>query len=352
MISGEWPAVAVSGPSTAEQEVAAARAPRFDGAEENNGARPSLGPQRVPGANLHPGLFSAGQDEADSSNSGVFGGYGADPADASTDLFSTGKLAAFRSGDAGEDPDAGRSVPNGTGEWAAQPMAWGDQPASASEWTSDLPAGMWGTNPSAQVAEPVAEAEEGPAVSEAERPAEPEQPAESAEPAVLVAPLAGVRGSFLSKDPQAASNGGVIVPPAAMEQENRLPIFEAVESDWFRRGRPSVEMPAAHPGEPGQVEQAPEPVPAWTSPVDEGWKAAEAAVVPTSAGTTLAGLPRRVPKANLIPGTAQETATPAPVRSAAATRDRFASLQRGMREGRAASGAAVDEGTSDVPGDG
>ena len=139
------------------------------------------------------------------------------------------------------------------------------------------------------------------------------------------------------------------MPPAAMEQENRLPIFEAVESDWFRRGRPSVDVPASQPGEPDQV---PAPAAAWTSPADEGWKAAEAAAVPSSGGTTVAGLPRRVPKANLIPGTAQETATPAPVRSAAATRDRFASLQRGMREGRAASGSATDEGTSDVPGDG
>jgi hypothetical protein len=66
----------------------------------------------------------------------------------------------------------------------------------------------------------------------------------------------------------------------------------------------------------------------------------------------VAGLPRRVPKANLIPGTAQENTTPAPVRSAAATRDRFASLQRGMREGRAASGADTDDGTGDVPSDG
>jgi hypothetical protein len=85
---------------------------------------------------------------------------------------------------------------------------------------------------------------------------------------------------------------------------------------------------------------------------DEGWKAAEAAALPSSGGTTVAGLPKRVPKANLIPGTAAESTAPAPARSAAATRDRFASLQRGMREGRAASGADKDDGTDDVPGDG
>jgi hypothetical protein len=155
--------------------------------------------------------------------------------------------------------------------------------------------------------------------------------------------LRAARGSILGHD-SGSTNGGVIVPPAtSLGEENRLPIFEAVESDWFRRGRPTVDVPG------GRAE--PQPARTWTSPSDEGWKAAEAAVVPSSGGTTVAGLPRRVPKANLIPGTAAETVTPVPVRSAAATRERFASLQRGMREGRAASGADKGDETSDVPGD-
>ncbi len=338
MNTGEWPAAAVSGPSTAEQEVAAARAPRFAGADESGG-RSSLGPQRIPGANLHPGLFGAGQEAGAGAGEEVFGGgSGADQSDAATDLFSTGQMAAFGSDQAAGEDAGGDRQATSTGEWPAQPMAWGDQPAPPSEWTSDLPVSMWGTSP-ASAAEP-AGAGAGAAPGE-------DGSAESHEAAVLGAPLGGPRGSFLGKDAQAvASNGGVIVPPAAMEQENRLPIFEAVESDWFRRGRPAIDVSGGEPA------TAAPPIPVWTSPVDEGWKAAEAAVVPSSSGTTLAGLPRRVPKANLIPGTAQETATPAPVRSAAATRDRFASLQRGMREGRAASGAATDEGTSDGPGDG
>jgi hypothetical protein len=156
----------------------------------------------------------------------------------------------------------------------------------------------------------------------------------------------GSGSSFRSEDSAyGTSNGGVIVPPAAsLGEENRLPIFEAVESDWFRRGRPSVDVPG------GQAEPAPSR--SWTSPADEGWKVAEAAMSPTSGGTTLAGLPRRVPKANLIPGTAADTTTPAPVRSAAATRERFASLQRGVREARAESATEKDDGTGDVPGDG
>jgi hypothetical protein len=52
-----------------------------------------------------------------------------------------------------------------------------------------------------------------------------------------------------------------------------------------------------------------------------------------------------VPRANLVPGTAAaEPAAPAPTRSAAATRDRFSSFQRGTKEGRAAAGAGSPNG--------
>jgi signal transduction histidine kinase len=122
----------------------------------------------------------------------------------------------------------------------------------------------------------------------------------------------------------------VVVPPAGNPgQGNRLPIFESVESDWFRRGKHSGAEGAAAPAEN---------VPSWSSAGDEGWRAAEAVHTPTSGGVTLSGLPKRVPKANLVPGTAGgDTAPPPPsARSAAVTRDRFASFQRGVREGRAA----------------
>ena len=173
------------------------------------------------------------------------------------------------------------------------------------------------------------------------------------------------------------SAGAVVVPPAEhVAHDNRLPIFEAVESDWFRRGRSG--MPAAGVG--GQAglggptgpvshdsiggrgvsrggtggswtgDQATiraEPEVTWAaSAADEGWHAAAAASSPATGGTTTAGLPKRVPQANLVPGTASpEPAAAVPVRSAAATRDRFASFQRGIREGRAA--ASGDEGDSD-----
>jgi signal transduction histidine kinase len=126
--------------------------------------------------------------------------------------------------------------------------------------------------------------------------------------------------------------GEVIVPPRPTVEENRLPIFESVESDWFRRGRHHAGATSAEEGEE-------EIAGGWSSPVDEGWQAAEAAESPSSAGITSVGLPRRIPQANLVPGAVVEgerARLPDLVRSAAATRQRMASFQRGSRQGRAA----------------
>jgi signal transduction histidine kinase len=140
------------------------------------------------------------------------------------------------------------------------------------------------------------------------------------------------------RTPMTQPKDGIIVPPTASAgagEEHRLPIFESVESDWFRRGRHGASRA-------GQVTSVASTSGGWTSPADEGWRAAEAAHVPTSGGVTLSGLPKRVPRANLVPGavgaeaTATSTSAPAPARSATHARDRLASFQRGMREGRAA----------------
>ncbi len=181
-------------------------------------------------------------------------------------------------------------------------------------------------------AEPVADGELPPAT-------QPEQRPVFGSPLAGSASLAGTDPGFTSgtNRPAVPSFGtesgqtehGVIVPPAVSAgEENRLPIFESVESDWFRRGRHGIGRPAA----------------TWTSPADEGWRAAEVAYAPVSGGMTGAGLPKRVPKANLVPGGVGAPAAPSPPadsRSALQTRDRLASFQRGVREARAASGEAA-----------
>jgi hypothetical protein len=137
----------------------------------------------------------------------------------------------------------------------------------------------------------------------------------------------------------------IVVPPAAtVGADNWLPVFESVESDWFRRGRHIADRATA------AVDNTTSSA-SWTSAADEGWRAAEAVSKPSSGGVTPSGLPKRIPRANLVPGTVgadgQAAPPPPPVRSAVATRDRFASFQRGVREARAADrddGAAGGEG--------
>ncbi len=131
-----------------------------------------------------------------------------------------------------------------------------------------------------------------------------------------------------------------------LTDESRLPIFEAVESDWFRRGGQAMDRF----GRDGLVGDD------WASPADEGWRAAEVVHAPSSGGITQAGLPKRVPRANLVPGTAGAPADEAPspvpsARSAAATRDRFASFQRGVRQGRAVVGGEGPGGEDETSDD-
>jgi hypothetical protein len=73
---------------------------------------------------------------------------------------------------------------------------------------------------------------------------------------------------------------------------------------------------------------------------DEGWRVAEstAAEAERSAEVTTAGLPKRRPRARLVPGSAAGSAvlasSSAPSRSAEVIRGRLASYQQGVRQGR------------------
>jgi hypothetical protein len=132
----------------------------------------------------------------------------------------------------------------------------------------------------------------------------------------------------------------VEVSPMEAEQEEFLPIFASVESAWFRKPPEDIAP------EPNRNEQTPaQPVPSveetWRNAADAGWRAAAAASDPSRGGVTSAGLPKRTPKANLVPGTAgrseqpQQRQAPAPPVSATRVRSRMASYQQGVRRGRA-----------------
>ncbi|MEU7001445.1 nitrate- and nitrite sensing domain-containing protein [Nonomuraea sp. NPDC046570] len=154
--------------------------------------------------------------------------------------------------------------------------------------------------------------------------------------------------------------------PMEDESEEFLPIFSSVGSDWFRRPDPEAQpepepepeglrparmtdLPEAAPApraEPPQRSPLPQrrpggsTPPTWSSPADTGWQAAQAAADPAMGGVTASGLPRRVPKANLVPGTAganEPAATPEPMPpiSPERVRSRLSSFQQGVRQGRA-----------------
>jgi signal transduction histidine kinase len=130
----------------------------------------------------------------------------------------------------------------------------------------------------------------------------------------------------------------VVAPEIAPEpaQNQRLPIFEAMESDWFRRNDTQTADPdrtsrtaldqstqnQAAQNRPGQNRDPryggtpPTPrdpdsvapsIPSWTSPGDDGWQAAKSLARPALDGMTATGLPKRIPKANLVPGSAGST---------------------------------------------
>jgi hypothetical protein len=147
-------------------------------------------------------------------------------------------------------------------------------------------------------------------------------------------------GADVPSGPEAGFAAAAAGAAAADAGDRRLPIYEAVESDWFGNRRKQAGRSAAAE------------IIGWTAPADPGWDAAQAAVRPASSGTTAAGLPVRPPRANLVPGTIGSGATgPGPAgpgatgaspdkppipRSASAVRDRLSGFQRGTSQGRAA----------------
>ncbi|MCF6467107.1 sensor histidine kinase [Nonomuraea sp. MG754425] len=116
--------------------------------------------------------------------------------------------------------------------------------------------------------------------------------------------------------------GAPASPPAGDEY---LPIFAAVEeSGWFSRSTPTADHRDT----------------SWSTPADQAWQAADAVAEPVNNGTTISGLPKRTPKANLVPGTASPNPkppppSPGPPVSPDRLRNRLASYQQGVRKGRA-----------------
>ncbi|MGW4643819.1 nitrate- and nitrite sensing domain-containing protein [Sphaerisporangium sp. NPDC004334] len=140
-----------------------------------------------------------------------------------------------------------------------------------------------------------------------------------------------------SSDLDAVTGPLPAVHTSPMEQEEEfLPIFASVESAWFRRVDSEQEKDKDLPG--------------WQQiPADAGWQAAAVVQEPVRDGTTAAGLPKRVPKANLVPGSAgtqEAAASPPPAMPALSpdrARSRLSSFQQGIRQGRAVARGELSE---------
>jgi hypothetical protein len=109
-------------------------------------------------------------------------------------------------------------------------------------------------------------------------------------------------------------------PPPVEESDgdSELLIFAAARSAWFA-------------GEQAEM--------TWENLSDEGWRAAEAASRPAVGQNTESGLPRRVPQANLVPGSPLDEAAPAPIaRDASQLAAQTAGYFRGWQRGRRSAG--------------
>ena len=156
--------------------------------------------------------------------------------------------------------------------------------------------------------------EEAPALAQSPAPAGVPGPGPSAAVVVVEPPV----------EAESAANA------AETTSDRRLPIYDSIESEWFRRGSTSFNAAGS----------------SWTSPADEGFRrAAETVGSPVAGRTTNAGLPKRVPSANLVPGSIgtrprgqQAGQTPpsaaGPARSPDEARARLKGFQVRGREGR------------------
>ncbi|MFF5159668.1 nitrate- and nitrite sensing domain-containing protein [Streptomyces sp. NPDC000348] len=103
-------------------------------------------------------------------------------------------------------------------------------------------------------------------------------------------------------------------------------------------GHVSQEQPASTPEGDGDS--------GWRSANDERWQQASALRKPKAGGVTSSGLPRRVPKANLVQGAAETTPQGGPQVSRAPedVRGRLSNLRRGVQRGRGAGSETNGQG--------
>ena len=117
---------------------------------------------------------------------------------------------------------------------------------------------------------------------------------------------------------------GISAPPVSSDEgDGDLLIFAAARSAWFTGHGDDEDL-------------------AWDSVADSGWEAAERAAQPSIGAETRSGLPRRVPQANLVPGSPLRDERPLRiVRDAASIAAHTTGYFRGWRRGQEIGGYAI-----------
>ncbi|MEU0968549.1 nitrate- and nitrite sensing domain-containing protein [Streptomyces sp. NPDC005917] len=145
------------------------------------------------------------------------------------------------------------------------------------------------------------------------------------------------------------------LPPASGPGDGRTPLYDTLETNWFHGGQQEQQHPQnnGHGNGSAPVPPVPQQPPApaaaapqrpaqaaWrASPNDDLVRQAERVRQPAAGGVTTSGLPRRVPRANLVPGTAQQQqhhTGPQVSRAPDDVRGRLTNLRRGIAQGRQA----------------
>jgi hypothetical protein len=129
------------------------------------------------------------------------------------------------------------------------------------------------------------------------------------------------------------------LPQESMDDRYSTPIFEAIASAWFRDDAEQAdEGPGGAVNGSGPVD--------WESPSDREWReaAARAARPETASGTTSSGLPRRRPGDQLVPPPRAQDPNPVTERVPDRVRERLATYQRGLRQGRHRAPGAEEPG--------
>ncbi|AWS41201.1 hypothetical protein DKM19_07335 [Streptosporangium sp. 'caverna'] len=301
------------------------------GAAPVRGARPPQGPQGPQGLAQPPVPAQPPQPPTPAQGSNNLWSAPVVSASAVEDLWSS----PFSSTSQTSFPPPGQEVP--------QPDPWAQQRADLAEDTQTMPA-VETSAPDSKPDEflPIFAAVGSDWFRGSDAGAESEvEPLDSA-PADPATPAAEAEAGLRPLEPRVRRPG----PHGLEPRQPKTPQIGAQGPAGLRAAQPQEGPPqlSQRPQQPQQTQQPRSAAPPvgrqpWSTPADQGWAAAEAAKKPAEGGTTGAGLPKRVPKANLVPGSASAApaapAAPMPPISAERVRSRLSSFQQGVRQGRA-----------------